>query len=391
MVAGSAATRILAGFGAESIRLEWPDPPAFDSGREIHWNCDKLSLSLNMRHPKALDLAKRVVASSDIFTESMRPGTIGNLGLDYETVRAVKPNIIYLSMSGWGQDGPHRDWGSYGASSAAHSGLAFLGGMPDLPPCGLPVAYADESPPWLAASAILMALHHRRRTGEGMHIDMAQTQVAATFTRHFHLDRSVNGRSARREGFPAGNTREYPPSAPHNAFPCRGNDTWCVIAVTRDEEWEGLKEAMGNASSAADPKYDSAEGRFKHRRELEGLLAEWTRTFERFHLAAVLQDHGVPAGPVESAFDLAEFDVQLAHRGTFHLYPNPDRGPGRHKISVPRLLKTPHQPKRGIPNIGQDNAYVLHTLLGLSNADIDALAADGVIRFPERSGVAGGV
>jgi crotonobetainyl-CoA:carnitine CoA-transferase CaiB-like acyl-CoA transferase len=390
LVAGAGTTRILAGFGAQVIRCEWPDPPAWDNVRQGHWNLDKLSLTLNMKHPRAMDVARRLLAISDVFTENMRPRAMRSLGLDYETVRELKPDIIYLSMSGWGRDGPRAGWGSYGASSAAHTGISFLCGLPDRPPAGLAVAYADENPPWLAASAVLMALHYRRRTGEGMYIDMAQTQAAASLTKHFYLDRSVNGRSARRPGFPPGNAREHPPSAPHNAFPCRGTDNWCVITVTTDDEWEGLKEAMGFPDWAENPRYGDGKGRFDNRADLEGAVAGWSRGFERYHLASLLQDHGVPAAPVQSSLDLAEYDPQLAHRGTFRIYDHPENGRGRYKTQAPSLSKTPYQPKRAIPTMGEDNYYVLHELLSLSDEEIEALAIEDVIRMRRPIGAWGG-
>ena len=379
-VAGSGSTRILAAFGAEVIRVEWPVPPALDPVRHGQWNADKLSITLNLRNPKAIQVAKRLLAISDVFSESMRPQSMRNLGLDYETAKTIRPDIIYLSMSGWGQDGPRRDWGSYGGASAAHTGLTFLAGLPGRIPAGMPVAYNDENPPWLAASAVLTALHHRQRTGEGMYIDIGQTQAAATFNRVFYLDRSVNGRSARRPDFPPGNTREYPPSAPHNVFPCRAEDTWCAIAVTNDEEWQGLKEAMKNPNWVTNSEYDTQEGRFRHREEVEANMIPWTKKLDRFSLAALLQNYGVPAGPVETSFDLAEFDVQLAHRGTFRIFQNPESGASRYKTWAPLLSRAPYEPKRGLPTIGQDNLYIFSELLNMSEAEIMALASEDAIR-----------
>lgn len=382
MVNGAEATRMLAAFGAEVIRVEWPEGSAADPVRTGQYNLDKLSITMNMKRPEAIQLAKRLAAISDIFAENMRPSTVPALGLSYETLKEVKPDLIYLSMSGWGQTGPKREWSSLGAAAAAHGGVTFLTGLPGRPAAGPNTTIGDDAPPWLATGAILAALRYRRRTGKGMYIDMAQTQSQASFMKMFYLDRSVNGRTARRPDFPPGNRRDFPPSAPHNAFPCTGENSWCAITVTTNRQWEGLKKAMNDPDWCDDKRFSDPVGRYQCHSELEAKISEWTRSFDRFYLASLLQEHGVPAGPVETPMDLAEFDTQLAHRGTWQIYEHPERGPGRFKVLVPKLSKSPYQPKRSIPQVGEDCLYVYHELLGLSDMEIEELAAKDVIRLP---------
>src|SRR5262249_25555796 len=138
-------------------------------------NVDKLSVTLNMKHPEAADVASRLLTSSDVLAENMTPRVMKSFGLDYDSARRLRPDLIYLSVSGWGHDGPRRDFRSYGASSAAHAGVAFMAGLPGRPPAGWQFAFCDHNPAWQGAIAIMMALHHRRRTGQGTFIDLAQT------------------------------------------------------------------------------------------------------------------------------------------------------------------------------------------------------------------------
>ena len=396
LLAGAGGTRLLANYGAEVLRVEWPEYPALDFLRLGHQadgipgmnrgglfnsiNVDKLSITLNMKKPEAVDLAKRIIAVSDVVVENYPPRVMKSFGLDYATVRRVRPDIIYLSQSGWGKDGPRADYRSYGMSSAAHAGVAFLCGLPDHPPAGWQFAYCDHIPAWLNTITIMMALRYRQRTGRGVFIDQAQTQAAVTLVGPSFLDFSVNGRKSRRPGFPPGNRRLYPPVAPHGAFPCLGKDTWCAITVFTEDEWTGLKEAMGKPLWAEDPKFATAQDRAQHQDELEGHLAGWTKGVERYELARLLQVHGVPAGVVQTARDRVDWDTQLQHRGTFQVYSHPEVGPRRYETVAAWLSNTPYTPKRAAPLLGQDNGYTLTEVLGCSEAQLHEWERQDVIR-----------
>ncbi len=402
-LAGAGATHILANYGAEVIRAEWPENPGLDFSRLMYGadgipglnrsalfnniNMDKMSFTLNMKHPKALDLARRLMAISDIFIENMTPGVIQRMGLDYEAMKAIKPDVIYLSVSGWGQTGPRRNFRSYGMSSSAHVGMAYLAGLPDRPPAGWQFAFCDHSTAWLASATIMNALHYRRRTKRGVFIDMPQTQTGVTFVAPFFLDKSVNGRSARRPDFPNGNRREHPMAAPHTAFRCAGEENWCAIAVYNDGEWAGLKAAMGDPEWAAEPRFATQRDRWDQQDELEERIGAWTKDQERYSLANLLQQHGVPAGVVQTPRDRIEWDIQLEHRGTYQVYHHPEVGPRRHETVAARLSKSPYKPMRAAPLMGQHNDYVFRELLGLSQAEIDELEEEDSIRMHNVSGV----
>src|SRR5579885_2226480 len=302
-LAGAGATRILANFGAEVIRVEWPEHPALDflrfmvpadgvvrlnrGGLFNSINVDKLSVTLNLKRPEAAEIARRLLASCDVLAENMTPRVMKSFGLDYDAARAVRPGLVYLSVSGWGHDGPRRDFRSYGASSAAHAGVAFMAGLPGRAPAGWQFAFCDHNPAWQGAIAVMMALHHRHRTGQGTFIDLAPTQASTTYIAQYLLDCSVNGRTFGNSGFPPGSARLNPPAAPHNAFPCLGEDKWCAIAVFTEKEWAGLKSAMGDPAWARDGRFATSQSRFDNRDELEAHLSAWTRKWERYRLAAL--------------------------------------------------------------------------------------------------------
>ena len=398
-LAGAGTTHILANYGAEVIRVEWPENPGLDFLRLMYGadgvnglnrsglfntiNLDKLSITLNMRRPNALAIAKRLMAISDIFIENMTPGVIQRMGMGYESAKAMRPDLIYLSVSGWGQSGPRKEYRSYGMSSAAHAGVAYMAGMPERPPAGWQFAFCDHSPAWLASSAIMKALHHRRKTSRGMYIDLPQTQASVTFVSPYFLDKSVNGRSARRPDHPNGNRREHPMAAPHNSFRCAGEENWCVIACYTDLDWAGLKSAMGSPQWAEHPMFATQHDRWDHQDEIEQHIGDWTKDKERYGLANLLQQHGVPAGVVQTARDRVEWDAQLEHRGTYQIYHHPEVGPRRYETVAARLSKSPYKPKRPAPLLGQHNDYIFRELLGMSSEELDSLLAEDSIRVTE--------
>jgi crotonobetainyl-CoA:carnitine CoA-transferase CaiB-like acyl-CoA transferase len=344
-------------------------------------NVDKRSFTLNMATDRGRDLARRLVQASDVVYENMTPRVMKSWGLDYETLVQIKPEIIYVSCSGFGQTGPAADYRSYGQPSAAHTGLIQLAGIPGRPPAGWAFQFGDTHAAATNAIAVLMALEYRRTTGRGVFVDSAQTQGNVTLQSPFLLERSVNGTVFRREGYPDGNTRFYPPIAPHNAYPCGGEeDAWCVIAVQTADEWTALKEAMGSPPWADQEEFATGEARYTHRADLDSRIAEWTRDQNRFTLAEYLQSRNIRAGAVQNVRDRMNSDPQLSHRGTYQEFPHPEVGPRRHETVGAKLSKSPYQMKSGAPLIGQDNEYVYGKVLGLSGEEIEELKAADVIR-----------
>lgn len=394
--AGALGTRFLAGFGAEVLRAEWPEPPGFDFVRTLipaenlpgfnrggmfnGANVDKRSFTLNMGTQEGRELAKELVKISDVVYENMTPRVMDNWGMGYEALTAIKPDIIYVSCSGFGRTGPTAHYRSYGSPSQAHTGIVHLAGIPGRPPAGWGFQIGDTHAGTNNALTVLMALHQRRRTGKGLFVDSAQTQGNITLSGVDILEHSANGTLKQRPDFPPANKRLHPRVAPHNVYPCLGNDRWCAIAVLDDAEWRSLKDAMGNPAWAERPELDTAEGRCAHEDELDREIADWTMDRDRFAVARKLQGHGVRAGVVQDARDRLNWDRQLAHRGTYAIYDHPEVGPRRHETVAAKLSRDPYAVQNAAPQIGADNDYVFGELLGLSPERMKALEAADAIR-----------
>lgn len=394
-LAGAGATRILGSYGAEILRAEWSAYRAFDFLRTMFVppgvegpnggalfnviNIDKLSFTLNFQHPRGREVALRLARISDVFAENMTPGVMTKYGLGYDDVREARPEVIYLAQSGWGRTGPRAHYRSYGMSSSAHAGIAFFCGLPGRPPAGWQFAYSDHNPAWLNAIGILAAIHHRNQTGEGQLIDVAQTQAAITTNNAQLLDAAVNERTYRTPEMPPGNRRFYPRVAPHNVYRTQGVDEWLVIAVYTDEEWAGLKGALGGPEWAEAERFATAESRWEHQDELDQHLATWCASRNRYAAVSHLQDHGVPAGVVQTPRDKVEWDRQLKHRETFALLDHPDVGPRLYETVAAKLAGHPYRPRQGPPCFGEHNEYVYGELLGLTSAQMAELHEAEVI------------
>ena len=395
--AGAGGTRILANYGAEVLRVEWPDPPGLDfirllgpadgieginrGGMFNGMNVDKRSFTLNMGTAEGRRIAQELVKISDVVFDNMTPRVMKGWGLDYETLRQLRGDIVYVTCSGYGLTGPAANYRSYGMPSAAHTGTVHLAGLPGRPPAGWGFQIGDSYAMANAAMWVFAGLQYQRTTGRSVTIDAAQTQGDMTILSQFFLEYSVNGTKTRRPDFPPGNKRLHPQVAPHNAYPCFGKDNWCAITVYSEEEWAGLKAAMGNPAWAEAPEYESAEGRYERQEALDEQLAAWTRGMERYALARLLQSHGVRAGVVQTIQDRMRWDRQLEHRGTYAIFEHPETGPRRHETVAARLPKSPYQPKRAAPLMGEDNGYVFRDLLKISEAEIEQLKAADVIRM----------
>ena len=304
MLAGPYATRLLADFGAEVIKVQPLKPlegeDAFSRGYYNTWNRNKLGVTLNLNKPEGIDIARRLAAVCDAVVENFTPRVMENWGLDYKNLKEVKPDIIMLSMSLMGRTGPCRDYTGFAPTAHAFSGLTGLTAFPGGPPLGPGFAYADHVAGLYASMALLGALERRRRTGEGQYIDISQVEVMASL-----LD---DGQAA-----PDGNRSKL--AAPHDVYPC-ADGRWCALAVFTDEEWAGLKNALGGPEWAVAEKFATAEGRQENKDELDELMAAWTRGLPAAEVMSRLQANGVPAGVIQDAADLAG-DPQLKARGFF--------------------------------------------------------------------------
>ena len=384
VAAGPMTTGYLAEYGARVVRVESrqrPDvlrgsPPLGkgrrESGYYANYNANKHALGLNLAHAKAPAIVKRLVAWADLVTENFTPGTMERRGLGYEDLRAVKPDIIMFSTSMLGRGGPFASLPGFGAVLSSLSGMTGITGWPDRAPTNPYGAYTDFITPRFAVAAILAALDYRRRTGLGQHLDMSQLEVSLHFIAPALLDCALNGR----EGARTGNRDRA--AAPHAAFPCAGEDRWVTIACLTDDHWLALQHAMGEPAWAREARFATFSGRKAHEDELEALIAGWTRGWDARELMEALQRAGVPAGVVQSNKDVIE-DPQLSHRGHFVYYDHPDLG--RHPVqrSEFRLPAARSERNWAAPAIGAHTREVCKDILGMSEDEITALVAEGVL------------
>ena len=375
VLAGPYATRILADFGAEVIKVQPLLPEEedkFSRGYYNTWNRNKLGITLSLNKPEGVAIAKRLVGISDAVVENFSPRVMANLGLDYDSLRKVKPDLIMLSLSTMGNSGPWRDYAGFGPTIQAFSGITYLTSFPGKPPLGLGTSYADHIAGLIACLALLSALEYRRKTGEGQYIDVSQVEAMAGLLGDAILDYTVRGEEVE----PVGNSSTE--AAPHGVYRCQGDDRWCAIAVFTDEEWQGFKRALGNPPWAEDKRFATLAGRLKHSEELDRLVEDWTKERTAEEAMALLQRQGVAAGVVQDASDLAE-DPQLKERGFFIELDHPELGKTVSDAVPIRLSDTPARYTRAAPIQGQDNNYVYRELLGMSEDEIDKLREQGVI------------
>jgi benzylsuccinate CoA-transferase BbsF subunit len=384
--AGPIATKYLADFGAQVIKVESrkrldlgrlsapfkdnivdPDRSAFF----LHSNTSKLSITLNLSHPKGVEIAKKLVLLSDIVMENFAPGVIGRIGLGYDVLRQIKPNIIMASSSIYGQTGPKSRFRGFGNAGAAISGHYALTGWPDRDPVSPGIAYADVVQPLFTVLALLAALDYRERTGKGQYIDASQVETMIQFISPTMLDYFVNGHIQKRMG----NRSLY--ACPHGAFPCQGEDRWCAIAVFDDMEWKGLCQVMQNPEWTHNAKFATLSSRKENEDELESLMGQWTTHYKAEDLVAKLQAADVPSGVVQDASDLVDRDPQLRARQSFIRLDHPVIGECNHPAPPIKLSKSPAQIKTS-PCLGQHNDYVYTKLLGIPDEEYVELLNDGV-------------
>ncbi len=378
LMAGPYATRILADFGAEVIKVQSCKTATGAESNTTHyfntWNRNKLGITLNMNHPKAKDIALRLVKISDVVMENFTPRVKSNWGLSYDNLRVIKPDIIMLSMSAMGQSGPWRDFAALGPTIQAFSGITHLTSFPQGPPLGLGYSYADPISGLFAILAILAALENREKTGQGQYIDISEYECMCSLLGPAILDYTVNHNVA----MPQGNSPGHIAAAPYGCFKCSGEDRWCVIAISTEEEWQSLCQALGNPLWSKEKRFSTLSGRESYAEELNQLLEQWTITHTPEEVMNTLQHVGAPAGMVEDANDLAN-DPQLAARNFFIKAEHPALGKTTSDNTPIKLSRTPARFGRAAPLLGQDNHYVYKELLGLSEQELSQYIEEGVI------------
>jgi benzylsuccinate CoA-transferase BbsF subunit len=395
-LAGAGATRYLAAFGARVIRVEDPvrqgrwdilrgSLPRVDErlGIELggsfnNHNVEKLGVTLNLRLDVGRDLLRRLIALSDVVTENFAAGVMAKLGFSYDNLRAIKPDIIYVSNSGFGATGPYSSFKTFGPVVQAVCGLTFGVGAPDAPSAGWGFSYMDHMGANMMALAVLAAVAHRNRTGEGQWVDMSCTEAGLGLTGPDLLDYTVNGRPLRRQGMPDSNHSDHPAMAPHGIYPTDERDRWVAIACRDDYDWAAFAPVCGE-TWAADPRFTTVAGRVADQAELDRLVSEWTSGRDRHEVAAALVDAGVPAAVVAMSEDRIDHDQDNAAWGLFPTAHHPVIGDVRVDGLPAHLSETDWQIERGAPLLGQHNREVLGGLLGVSDEELTALAEGGVV------------
>jgi crotonobetainyl-CoA:carnitine CoA-transferase CaiB-like acyl-CoA transferase len=344
----------------------------------------KRSVTLNLKEPCGLDLLRRLIAKADVLTESFSAGALTRMGLPWEELQRLRPDLVYVSMSGFGHTGRDRAHVTLGPTAQALTGLTYLLGLPGRRPAGWSFSYLDHMGGYLGAYAVLLGLRHRNRTGQGQHIDVSQIEPGIPLTGAIALDRQANGRSYRRADTPPGNRSPTPPMAPHGAYRCAGSDEWLAIACRDDADWERLRNAMGEPAWACDARFDAVAGRRAHEDELDRNIEVFTRAHDRQALADRLARAGVPAAPIQNARDRVEHDPQLRARGYFVDLPNSETGTWLSEQPPFRLSASEVHAggtiRRGPPCLGEDTHSVLRDILGLSDDEVRSLENAGVLR-----------
>jgi len=333
-------------------------------------NAGKLGLQLNLRTEEGRRLARRLVAWADVVTDSYAPGAMRKFGLDYERLRAINPRVIQLSSCLNGQSGPHGTLAGYGTMGGQLAGFGNLAGWPDRTPTGPFYAYTDFISPKLSAMAILAALDHLRRTGEGQYIDFSQVEGAIHFLTPAILDYTVNGRV---QGPNGATSVDF---SPYGMFRAAGTDAWVAITVLDDEQWQGLCSVVGG--NLKDARFGTQAGRLARREELDALVGEWTAARTPEEIEATLTAAGVPvhrASHPREVFD----DPQLAHRKHFVDVDHPLLGSVPVESSRLRLSQTPARAPTHGPMYGEHNDFVLRELLGLSEEETIELVTSGAL------------
>jgi crotonobetainyl-CoA:carnitine CoA-transferase CaiB-like acyl-CoA transferase len=396
---GPVLASVLAEFGAEVIKVESsrrldycrlipspvreeerPDEAYASRAAEIdtvplfhNYNRGKLGITVNLRHPGAVALLKRLVATADVVVENFSPRVLGEVGLDYEALRAVRPDLVMISCSAAGQDGPWNDLKTFAPALSSLAGLEALIGYAGERVLGaLAFGYADPSNAHHGALAVLAALWHRRGTGEGQYIDMSQLEASVGLGVEPLMDWFMNGRAWGPQGC------AHLSMAPHGHYPCRGEDQWASIAVEDDGAWARLAEALGHPAWARAPRFATPAGRQAHAADLDARLSDWTRERTAWEVTETLQQAGVAAFPVYGLGEQAR-DPHFKARGLVARPEHPRLGAVPVFAHPIKLADTPGEVRAPAPMLGEHNQKVFRGLLGLSAEEIERLSAEGII------------
>ena len=392
---GPFGTQLLADWGAEVIRVEpidifqygtratgiipadrglydWASSYPDSIPGERHWNRNavfqihgrnKLSMTSNLPKPDIMDTYLQLVSISDVVIENNVPQTYDKIGASYDQLRQVRPDIIMVRVPAYGLTGPYARYRALGPQMESAAGHTWIRGYRDGPFTDAGTSFLGDAVGGLTeAFAVLMALCHRKRTGQGQLVDVATTEAIVSYVPESTLDWRVNGRIQSAMG------NAHPSRAPQGCYKCRGEDNWLVISVGSDEEWAGLKRAMGNPDWAREARFDTVLGRYRCQEEIDDHLEEWTADKDHVELMSLLQGEGVPAGAVHDQQELYE-DPQMVARGYFEQLEQPSTGRHAYTGMMWKMTETPNGIRLPAPMLGEHNEYVFKELLGVTEAE----------------------
>ncbi|MBI2765606.1 MAG: CoA transferase [Chloroflexi bacterium] len=398
-IAAPNACKYFANFGAEVLRIESlnnPDvarlfasswararpelgPVMLDTSPYVsEMGAGKLSVGLDLKHPGGLAAARRLLRDCDVLITNYSSPAVKTLGLDYESVAAIRPDIVYVALPGFGSNPatPYYEFLAWGPNQAPLVGLDSLTGYADQEPAGIAaIAPPDYCSSLHAVIAVLTALEQRDRTGDGAYIDISQFEATIALLSPYLLDNVLNGHVQPRTG------NRTSGAAPEGVYPCRGDDRWLAISCTTDDEWAALGEVAGRPAWAVDARFADAAGRATNADELDGHIGAWTAQYGADELAAWLQAAGVPAHAASDNYGVLA-DPQVRDRGYFKVRPSARFGRDLFSGNPLHLSDTPGSPRRAGPQFGQDTRHILRSVCGYSDGEIDALVAGGAAFEP---------
>ena len=378
--------QMLAWLGAEVALIEteqrlttriWPpfaeaEPGVNRSGGFNMVNSSKMSCTLNLRDPEGVELAKQIISVSDVVMENYSSGTMERMGLGYQDVRSLRPDVIYLSLGAFGRTGPMKDLVGFHSVINLFSGLASVTGHKGSHPRIMGGLFPDAFSGCYCVLALLEALHHRAKTGKGQFIEVAMTEALATILPEAVMEYTLHGTEPERVG------NDHKDKAPHNVFRCQGDENWVAISVENDAQFQALAQAANNPGWTGDSRFATAEARLQHRDELDPLVQQWTKELQVQDVVERLQGAGVPAGPVLDSAQVLS-DPHMVERGFVQ---SPDHSEvGRRPMGTLAWGVDGGRTGdfRGAPLLGQHNRKVLQDLLQVPDAEFERLTENGVI------------
>jgi crotonobetainyl-CoA:carnitine CoA-transferase CaiB-like acyl-CoA transferase len=386
MLAGPFATMMLGDYGAEIIKIEEPsrgdlartggpflpqDTQRKAGGFFLSINRNKKSITLNLKHPQAVEIVKELVKVADVVMENFRPGVMDRLGLGYEALSEVNPKIVYTSISGFGRTGPYRDRPSFDLVAQAMGGVMSITGPKGGPPCKFGPGIGDIWPASMAAFTTMAALHRAKSTGEGQHVDAAMYDSMVYMMERALMMYSLAGIVSQ----PEGNT--HPLYAPYDCFQTRDNK-YLVIAGHWDKQWAGLCRTMEMEHLIEDPRFRTVPDRANNYGELRPIVEQWTVSSDRDDLVNRLLANDVPCGPVNTVEDIHQCP-QAAQRNMLVEVPHPLGEPFKIAGVPVKLSKTPGSLRSEAPRLGEHNREVYGELLGYDAARVRRLKEEGII------------